>query len=103
MTEALAMDGITSRSKIAKDLWLIDKNGSFRDLADHVVAEWKFKGDEPFLNLASPYGEADKVAPGFLPGGSTRGGKVEWLIQNDAVQRGMLDMSTLKIREIRDP
>lgn len=102
-SEAHAIDGITSRQEIAEKLSLFNEDGTFRNLVDEVVVEWKFKGDEPFLNLASPFGEAGTLGPGFLPTGSTAGGVPEWVIQNNAVEQGLIDLDSLKIRELTDP
>jgi hypothetical protein len=42
-------------------------------------------------------------APGFIPGGQSIGGAPEWMLDNKAMSRGLIDINSLQIRELPNP
>ncbi len=84
---------ISNPSDYAKKLSLYsDKAGSnLVDTSDYVVLKFKFK-PEIEKSLRTPFETANNARNyGFVPGGTTAGGAREWLIDNDGVQRGIIE------------
>lgn len=94
---------LTSSSKIAERLSLYnDEAGTqLRDLSNYVVMKFKFK-ETVATSIRSPL-ETDKSLRlyGFINGGRTKGGAREWLINNDAVKTGIIDLNSIeKVKEL---
>lgn len=61
------------------------------DTSDYVVLKFRFK-TEIEKSLRTPFETLDNARKyGFFPGGSTAGGAREWLIDNDAVRRDIIE------------
>jgi hypothetical protein len=68
-----------------------DKAGTqLVDTAEHTVLKFKFKPDIQ-QSIRSPVELLEKRNFGFIPGGRTKGNAREWLIDNDAFQRGLIE------------
>lgn len=96
------LKGLEDSESIAKKLHLITETGSteLRDLgSNYVVIEFKFK--DSFQGLRSPIEIDGGRGFGFLPGGRTAGGAREWLIDNDAAMKGIIDLDSITMREIK--
>lgn len=102
ITEANQLSSMTSGSDIARRLGLVqlDFPYKFAELSDHVIVEFKFASKEPLAFLAKPFGEAGAFGPAFLPGGYTSGGAVEWVIDSEAISKGLIDASSITTRPI---
>lgn len=84
---------ILNPSDYAKKLSLFsDKAGNnLLDTSDYVVLKFKFKL-EIERSLRTPFETANNARNyGFVPGGTTAGGAREWLVDNDAVKRGIIE------------
>ncbi|BBQ03103.1 hypothetical protein BSFA1_82310 (plasmid) [Burkholderia sp. SFA1] len=104
VTESTAIAGIDSRAELARRLYILDKETlNFVSLENHVVVEFRFASDYPLWNIAKPFGEVGTHGVGWVPGGYTAGGAVEWVVDSDAIQKGIVDAATIKIREIPRP
>lgn len=106
ITEAQAISDLRSANAIADRLGLMEISDGVlkrRDLADHVILEFKFTSNEPLAYLAKPFGEAGSHGPAFLPGGYASGGAVEWVVDSAAASKGMIDLGTIRIRTIPLP
>lgn len=105
ITAAEDIDGITSKTEMARRLSLLDpaKPNGLADLADHVVVEFRMRSDGPFPYLAAPFGETGRFGPGYIPGGRTLGNAREWVIDNRAAGKGLIDLGTIVIRPLPRP
>lgn len=100
ITEASEIGGLNSWAEISRKLTLFEESGALRSYAGEVVVEFKFVSDEPLAFLAKPFGEIGSNGPLWLPGGYTAGGAREWVIDADAIVKGLVDVKTLRIRAI---
>lgn len=108
ITDAGYIQDITSRTKMAERLGLYEKMGyptvrKLKQLDDYVVVEFRLRQNAPLDYLASPFGEAGRFGPAFLPGGWTSGGAPEWVIDSSAIARGLIDPSSINIRYLPNP
>ncbi|MBY8825539.1 pre-toxin TG domain-containing protein [Sphingomonas colocasiae] len=102
ITDSKAIEGLTKWDEVRRRLSLMDtvNIGEFRKFADDVVVEFKFKLNEPLVYLQSPFGEAGRYGPAFLPGGYTSGGAPEWVVDALAVEKNMIDIGSITIRPL---
>lgn len=100
VAEARSLDGLYTWDEIRRRLTLVREDGAFRDYAEEVVVEFKFLSDAPLAYLARPFGSPGANGPLWLPGGYTAGGAREWVIDAEAVSKGLIDITTIKIRPI---
>ncbi len=95
---------IKGHKNVASKLSLFeDRHGTkLKNIDDHVILEFDFK-DNRADSIRSPiqyYKKEKKVRKyGWVPGGRTKGGAREWLIDADANMKGYL--TNYKIREIK--
>jgi hypothetical protein len=100
VAEARSLDGLHTWEEIRRKLSLVDKDGAFLPYGDQVVVEFRFASDEPLAYLAKPFGSPGSNGPLWLPGGYTAGGAREWVIDPEAVSKGLIDVRTIKIKPI---
>jgi hypothetical protein len=83
---------ITNPKDFAERLSLFtDEAGTvLKDTSNYQVLKFKFK-NEIAQSLRTPFELLDKRGFGFFPGGKTKGGVREWLIDNDAVKKGYVE------------
>jgi hypothetical protein len=100
IAEARSLDGLHTWDEIRRKLSLTGTDGTFAPFGNEVVVEFKFTSDEPLAYLARPFGSPGSNGPLWLPGGYTAGGAREWVIDPEAVSKGLIDVSTIKIKSI---
>ena len=84
--------GISDPKDLAKKLGLFqDKAGTkLVDTSNYTVLKFKFKKSIE-QSLRTPIELMEKRDFGFITGGQTSGGAREWLIDNDAFKKGLID------------
>lgn len=100
IAEARSLHELQTWNKIRRKLSLAGKDGTFAPFGNEVIVEFKFASDEPLAYLARPFGSPRSNGQLWLPGGYTTGGAREWVIDPEAVSKGLIDVSTIKIRTI---
>ncbi|MFW7380145.1 MAG: polymorphic toxin type 10 domain-containing protein [Oligoflexus sp.] len=101
ITAASDLKGI-KRSDLAERLGLYtDKAGTkLKNTNDYVVVEFKLK-DPSGPGISTPVDPTGTQRQfGWIPGGRTKGGAREWLINADAPNNGIIDLATVKIIEL---
>ncbi len=90
------------RSQIAERLSLFkDAKGTIaKNVDDYVVVEFKLKNSKRISSPIDLSGDSRKY--GWIPGGKTTGGAREWIIDPDALKKGMIDRSSIVIRELEN-
>jgi hypothetical protein len=80
-----------SRTELAKRLGLYsDKAGTvLKDTSDYSVLKFRFKDGLDILSC--PLETVAGRCYGFIPGGRTSGGAREWLMNNQAIQDGLVE------------
>ncbi len=103
VTAAEDLRGLDSGNAIAKRLTLYEPGTTkLKSLDGYVIAEFKFTpANDPLLS--SPIGKAGSWGTGWVPGGRTLGQAREWIVNSKAVEEGLIDVGSIKIREIPKP
>lgn len=101
ITAAADLKGF-KRSELAARLSLYtDKGGTkLKNTDNYVVIEFKLN-DPTGLGISSPFDPVGNQRYfGWIPGGRTKGGSREWLINADAPNNGIIDLATVRIVEL---
>jgi len=104
VTAAEDLRGIDSKSGIAERLSLFENPEAtkLKALKDDVVVEFKFASPKDPV-LSTPIGNAGEWGNGWIPGGFTRGEAREWLVDSNALPNGLIDKTSVRVREIPKP
>lgn len=101
VTAAEDLPNLLTHQEVQKRLSLFKDAAAHipHDLNDHVLVRFKLKVPESTA-ITSRFGRPNEYGYGHMPGGKTIGGAREYIVDSDAIQKGLIDHTWISIENL---